>query len=224
MTLILGRKRGMTQLFQEDGSIVPVTVLEAGPCVVTQVRTQEQDRYDALQLGFEDKPDKRTAKPQLGHFKAAGIAPKRFLRELRLAAPATHKVGDVIKAADVFAAGQLVDVIGESKGRGFAGTIKRHGFSRGSETHGCMNVRQPGSIGTKRIGKLFPGKRMSGHFGAERSTVKNLTVVRVDAERNLIFVRGSVPGPTGGFVQVQKAKTGVVKAAVAPKKAEAKKK
>lgn len=224
MTLILGRKRGMTQLFQEDGSIVPVTVLEAGPCVVTQVRTQEQDRYDALQLGFEDKPDKRTAKPQLGHFKAAGIAPKRFLRELRLSAPATHKVGDVIKAADVFAAGQLVDVIGESKGRGFAGTIKRHGFSRGSETHGCMNVRQPGSIGTKRIGKLFPGKRMSGHFGAERSTVKNLTVVRVDAERNLIFVRGSVPGPTGGFVQVQKAKTGVVKAAVAPKKAEAKKK
>jgi large subunit ribosomal protein L3 len=213
MTLILGRKRGMTQLFDVDGSFVPVTVVEAGPCVVTQVRTADRDSYDALQLGFEDKPDKRTAKPQLGHFKAAGTAPKRFLRELRLSAPADKKVGEVIKC-DIFAAGNLVDVIGESKGRGFAGTIKRHGFSRGPETHGCMNVRQPGSIGTKRIGKLFPGKRMSGHFGAARITAKNLTVVRVDAERNLIFLRGSIPGPTGGFVQVQKAKTGVVKAPV----------
>lgn len=220
MTLILGRKRGMTQLFDADGSIVPVTVVEAGPCVVTQVRTADRDTYDALQLGFEDKPDKRTKKPQLGHFKAAGTAPKRFLRELRLATAGDKKVGDVIKC-DIFAAGNLVDVIGESKGRGFAGTIKRHGFSRGPETHGCMNVRQPGSIGTKRIGKLFPGKRMSGHFGAARITAKNLTVVRVDAERNLIFVRGSIPGPTGGFVQVQKAKTGVVKA---PKKVVAKKK
>ena len=208
MTLILGRKRGMTQLFAEDGTATGVTVVEAGPCVVTQVRTQDKDGYDALQLGYEDLRDKLVSKPQRGQFEKRGMAPKRFLREERLGAPAEREVGDTLKA-DLFTAGDLVDVTGTTKGRGFAGTIKRHGFARGSETHGCMNVRQPGSIGASAYpSRVFKGMRMSGHYGAKRQTTKNLKVVRVDAERNLIFVRGSVPGPNGGFVQVRTARTG----------------
>ena len=210
MTLILGRKQGMTQIFAEDGTHVGVTVVAVGPCVVTQVRTQGADGYDAIQIGYEDVADKRVRKPQRASFNKAGIAPKRFLREERLRTPASKAVGDTI-TADVFSAGDLVDVVGTTKGRGFAGTIKRHGFQRGPETHGCMNVRQPGSIGTKRTGKLFPGKRMSGHYGHARHTTKNLQVVRVDAQRNLIYLKGAVPGPNGGFVQVQAAKTGVRK-------------
>ncbi|HKX45552.1 MAG TPA: 50S ribosomal protein L3 [Planctomycetota bacterium] len=207
MTLILGRKRGMTQLFEEDGTVVPVTVVQAGPCVVAQVKHPERDGYHAVQLGFEDVRESRTAKPQQGHFRAAKTAPKRFLREERLAAAPTLGIGDLVRA-DVFAVGDVVDVIGTSKGRGFAGTIKRHNFNRGPKSHGSMNYRQPGSIGTKRTGKLFPGKRMAGHFGAERCTTKNLRVVRVDTERDLLFIQGSVPGPNGGLVQVQTAKTG----------------
>ena len=211
MTLILGRKRGMTQVFKDDGTVVPVTVVEAGPCVVSQVRNAEQDGYDAIQIGFENLSNKRCKKPQAGHFKVAGTAPKRFLREQRLAAPAEQQVGDTITAGS-FEPGTLVDVVGTSKGRGFAGTIKRHGFSRGNETHGCMNVRQPGSIGACAYpGRVFKGKRMAGHFGSKRKTTKNLEVVRVDGERNLLFIKGSVPGPNGGFVQVQSAKTGVLK-------------
>jgi large subunit ribosomal protein L3 len=210
MTLILGRKQGMTQIFAEDGTHVGVTVVAAGPCVVTQVRTQDANGYDAIQLGYEDVADKRVRKPQRGSFKQAGVAPKRFLREQRLRAPAAQAVGDTVSVG-VFSAGDLVDVVGTTKGRGFAGTIKRHGFHRGPETHGCMNVRQPGSIGTKRTGKLFPGKRMSGHYGNARHTTKNLQVVRVDADRNLIYIKGAVPGPNGGFVQVRTAKTGVRK-------------
>jgi large subunit ribosomal protein L3 len=210
MTLILGRKQGMTQIFAEDGTHVGVTVVAAGPCVVTQVRTQGTDGYDAIQLGYEDVADKRVRKPQRASFKKAGMAPKRFLREQRLRVPAEKAVGDTITVG-VFSAGDLVDVVGTTKGRGFAGTIKRHGFQRGPETHGCMNVRQPGSIGTKRTGKLFPGKRMSGHYGHARHTTKNLQVVRVDADRNLIYLKGAVPGPNGGFVQVRTAKTGVRK-------------
>lgn len=206
MTLILGRKRGMTQLFDEDGTLHGVTVVSAGPCVVCQVRTQDKDGYDAVQLGFEDVRDKRVAKPQLGQFKKVAVAPKRFLREERLAAPAEVAVGDVVTVA-AFQVGDYVDVIGTSKGRGFAGTIKRHGFSRGPETHGSMNVRAPGSIASRRIGKLPKGKRMGGHFGVERVTTKNLVVVRIDAERGLLFIRGAVPGPNEGFVQVQHART-----------------
>lgn len=210
MTLILGRKQGMTQIFAEDGTHVGVTVVAAGPCVVTQVRTQGADGYDAIQLGYEDVADKRVRQPQRAAFKKAGVSPKRFLREERLKAPASKAVGDTVTVG-VFSAGDLVDVVGTTKGRGFAGTIKRHGFQRGPETHGCMNVRQPGSIGTKRTGKLFPGKRMSGHYGHARHTTKNLQVVRVDADRNLIYLKGAVPGPNGGFVQVRTAKTGVRK-------------
>jgi large subunit ribosomal protein L3 len=212
MTLILGRKQGMTHVFDEDGTQIGVTVVAAGPCAVTQVRTVEKDGYDAIQLGFGDTREKRIKRPQRGHFQKAGVAPKRFLREERLNAAAQIKVGDSVTVA-AFSAGDLVDVIGTTKGRGFAGTIKRHGFQRGPKTHGSMNYRQPGSIGTKRIGKLFPGKRMSGHYGDARHTTKNLEVVRVDAGRNLLFLRGAVPGPNGGFVQVQTAKTGIRKKA-----------
>jgi large subunit ribosomal protein L3 len=206
MTLILGRKRGMTQLFDDDGTLHGVTVVEAGPCVVCQVRTQDKDGYDAIQLGFEDAPDRRVAKPQLGQFKKIGVAPKRFLREQRLKAPAGVAVGDVVTVG-AFQVGAYVDVIGTSKGRGFAGTIKRHGFSRGPESHGSMNVRQPGSIASRRIGKLPKGKRMGGHFGVDRVTTKNLVVIRIDQERGLLFIRGAVPGPNDGFVQVQAART-----------------
>lgn len=201
----------MTQVFTENGDAVGVTVIEAGPCVVTQVRTQEAHGYHAVQLGYEDVREKVIAKPQRGHFKAAGVTAKRFLREERLDGAAALAVGDQIDAS-AFGEGDLVDVIGTTKGRGFAGTIKRHKFSRGNETHGCMNVRQPGSIGACAYpGRVFKGKRMSGHYGNKRHTTKNLKVVKVDTERNLLFVAGAVPGPNGGFIQVQNAKTGVKK-------------
>jgi large subunit ribosomal protein L3 len=201
----------MTQLFADDGTVTGVTVVEVGPCVVTQVRTRENDGYDAIQLGFEDISDKRCAKPQRGHFKKSDTAPKRFMREERLAEPATVATGATIKA-DVFNTGDIVDVTGTMKGRGFAGTIKRHGFSRGPETHGCMNVRDPGSLASKRIGKVIKGKRLGGHYGNSRHTTKNLEVMRVDADRNLVFLKGAVPGPNNGFVQVRTARTGVKKA------------
>ena len=210
MTLILGRKRGMTQLFADDGTVTGVTVVEVGPCVVTDVRTKECNGYDAVQLGFEDVSDKRSSKPRLGAFKKANIAPKRFLREERLTAPATLALGDTFRA-DVFKIGDKVDVTGTMKGRGFAGTIKRHGFSRGPETHGCMNVRDPGSMASKRIGKVIKGKRLGGHYGASRHTMKNLRVMQVDAEKNLLYLRGAVAGPNNGFVQVCAARTGVRK-------------
>jgi large subunit ribosomal protein L3 len=212
MTLILGRKQGMTHVFREDGSLIGVTVVVAGPCTVTQVRTPEKDGYHAVQLGYGDTTEKRTSKPLRGHFAKAGCAPKQLLREERLKAPAEMKAGDTVSVT-AFNAGDLVDVIGTTKGRGFSGTIKRHGFQRGPETHGSMNVRAPGSIASKRIGKVAPGKRMSGHYGHERQTTKNLEVVAVDPQRNLLFLRGAVPGPAGGFVEVQSAKTGVKKVA-----------
>jgi len=206
MTLILGRKRGMTQFFRDDGTLYGVTVVEAGPCVVAQVRTKDKDGYDAVQFGFEDVADRLIRKPQRGQFKKLGVAPKRFLREERLKEPAKLAVGDVLKA-DAFKAGEKVDVIGTTKGRGFAGAIKRHGFHRGPETHGSMHNRKVGSIASRRIGKLPKGKKMPGHYGVERCTSKNLEVVRVDGERNLLFVWGAVPGPNDGFVLVQSAKT-----------------
>ncbi|MBI5363419.1 MAG: 50S ribosomal protein L3 [Planctomycetes bacterium] len=212
MTLILGRKLGMTQLFAEDGTVTGVTVVAAGPCVVTQVRTKDKEGYDAVQLGFEDIADKRCPKPQLGAYRKLSVAPKRFLREERLKAPAAAKVGDLLKC-DVFKVGERVDVVGTMKGRGYAGTIKRHNFHRGPETHGCMNVRDPGSMASKRIGKVIKGKRLGGHYGNTRETAKNLTVMRVDLDRNLLFLKGSVAGPNNGFVQVQTAKTPPVKKA-----------
>ena len=210
MTLILGRKQGMTHVFREDGTHIGVTVVVAGPCTITQVRTQEKDGYHAVQLGYADTTEKRTSQPLRGHFAKVGCVPKRMLREERLAKPATASVGDTVTVS-VFTAGDLVDVIGVTKGRGFSGTIKRHGFQRGPETHGCMNVRDPGSMASKRIGKVIKGKRLGGHFGASRHTMKNLRVVQVDPKRNLLYLRGAVAEPNNGFVQVCTARTGVRK-------------
>lgn len=196
----------MTQLYDEQGALHGATVVAAGPCVVCQIRTVDNDGYDAVQLGFETAPDRRVAKPQRGHFEKAGVAPMRFLREERLPTAAEVAVGDVI-TCEAFAEGDVVDVTGTTKGRGFAGTIKRHGFSRGPETHGSMNVRQPGSIASRRLGKVPKGKRMAGHFGVDRQTTKNLRVLRVDVERGLLFISGAVPGPNGGMVQVSSART-----------------
>lgn len=209
MTLILGRKRGMTQLFEADGTVVPVTVVEAGPCVVCQLRTEDRDGYNAVQIGFEDVPDRRVSKPQRGHFAKVELAPKRFLREERLTAAPERTVGDEITVGE-FSEGELVDVIGTSKGRGFAGTIKRHSFQRGAKTHGCMNYRQPGSIGASAYpGRVFKGQRMAGRLGGKRKTTKNVPVIKIDAARNLMYVKGAVPGPIGGMVQIQTARTGV---------------
>jgi large subunit ribosomal protein L3 len=204
----------MTQLFAEDGTVTGVTVVEVGPCVVTEIRTQERDGYDAVQLGFGDVSDKLARKPQLGQFKKNGVAPKRYLREERLTKPAEAKIGDTVPCT-VFEVGDVVDVVGTMKGRGFAGTIKRHGFSRGPETHGCMNVRQPGSLASKRIGKVIKGKRLGGHYGNTRETSKNLRVMQVDSERNLLYLKGAVAGAANGYVQVRTARTGR-KAVVAP--------
>ena len=208
MTLILGRKRGMTQVFAEDGTATGVTVVEAGPCVATQIRTQDHDGYDAVQWAFEDVRESRTSKPRRGHFKKADVAPKRFLREERLKAAAEVEVG-AERNVEAFEVGQLVDLIGTTKGRGFARTNKRHGFARGPKTHGSMNYRRPGSIGCSAYpSRVFKGKRMSGHYGDKRQTTKNLRIMHIDAERNLLFIKGAVPGANNGFVQVQTAKTG----------------
>jgi large subunit ribosomal protein L3 len=204
----------MTQLFAEDGTVAGVTVVEVGPCVVTQIRTEETDGYSAVQLGFEDTADRLVSKPQRGHYAKNGISPKRFLREERLSAPAECSLGDVVRV-NSFEEGDLVDVTGTSKGRGFSGTIKRHGFSRGPETHGSHNVRAPGSTGCSATpSRVLKGKRSSGQYGNSRKTTKNMRVMRIDEERNLIFIRGGVPGPPNGFVQVCTAKTGIKKGSV----------
>ena len=211
MTLLLGRKRGMAQLFADDGTVTPVTVVEAGPCTVMQLRTAENDGYSAIQLGYEDIRDKVSRKPQREQAKKIGTAPKRFLREDRLESDTELEVGAAL-TVELFEAGDLVDVIGTSKGRGFAGTIKRHSFARGPKTHGSMNYRRPGSIGCSAYpGRVFKGKRMGGHYGAKRKTIKNLEIVRVDTDRNLLLIKGSIPGAIGGFVQVRSARTGVKK-------------
>ena len=200
----------MTQLFAEDGTVTPVTVIKAGPCVVVQTKSAAgRDGYNAVQLGFvEDKPVrlKNVTKPLRGHFEktGGGLPPTRILKELRLTAEPDAAVGDQIKV-DVFADGDKIDVIGKSKGRGFAGTIKRHKFSRGPESHGSMNVRAPGSIGQSAYpSRVIKGTRSSGHMGDARVTVQNLTVARVDVDNNLLMVRGAVPGPNGGLVVVKK--------------------
>ena len=208
---IIGRKVGMTQLFAEDGTVTPVTVIKAGPCIVIQTKSAAgRDGYNAVQLGFvEDKPVrlKNVSKPLRGHFEktGGGTPPTRVLREFRLTAEPDAAIGDQIKV-DVFADGDKIDVVGKSKGRGFAGTIKRHNFKRGPESHGSMNVRAPGSIGQSAYpSRVIKGTRSSGHMGDERVTVQNLTVARVDVENNLLMVRGAVPGPNGGLVIVKKA-------------------
>ncbi len=200
---ILATKVGMTQIFNDDGVLTPVTVLQAGPCVVTQVKTVENDGYSAVQVGFVDKREKLVAKPQKGAFDKAGVSYKRYVRELKLDDAETYEVKQEIKA-DMFAAGDKVDATAISKGKGFQGAIKRHGQSRGPMAHGSKYHRHAGSNGAcSDPSKVFKGKRMAGHMGAKQITVQNLEVVRVDAENNLILVKGAVPGPKKALVTVK---------------------
>lgn len=198
---IIGKKLGMTQLFDENGKVVPVTVIEAGPCTVVQKKTVESDGYQAVQLGFGEVSAKRVNKPAKGHFAKADVAPKKTLREFRLADISAMNVGDILKA-DVFAAGDHIDVVGVSKGKGYAGTIKRWNGHRLRESHGSGPVaRHAGSMGAcSTPSRVFKGKKLPGHLGAERVTIQNLTVVKVDAENNLIAIKGAVPGPKGAVV------------------------
>ena len=200
---ILTTKVGMTQIFNEDGVLTPDTVLQAGPCVVTQVKTVENDGYAAIQVGFGEIREKLVNKPMKGHFAKAGVAPKRFVREFRLEDAESYVVGQEIKA-DMFAVGDKIDATAKSKGKGYQGAIKRHGQSRGPMTHGSKYHRHAGSNGSATTpGRVFKGKKMPGHMGAVKVTVQNLEVVRVDAEQNLILVKGAVPGPKKSLVMIK---------------------
>lgn len=201
---ILGKKLGMTQIFTEEGIVVPVTVVESGPNVVTQVKTVEKDGYNAIQVGFEDAKEKSLNKPQKGHLAAANVL-KKHLKEFRVDAVEEFTVGQEIKA-DLFAAGEKIDVTGTSKGKGFQGPIKRHGQSRGPESHGSRYHRRPGSMGACSFpGRVFKNKKLAGHMGSVKVTVQNLEVVRVDADKNLILVKGAIPGPKGSMVTIKEA-------------------
>ncbi len=200
---LIGKKMGMTQIFDEAGNAIPVTVVEAGPCVVTQKKTMENDGYEAIQIGFGDVKVNRVNKPMKGHFDKADVAPKKTLKEFRLEDIESVNVGDILKA-DTFAVGDVVDVKGTSKGHGTAGAIKRWNFSRLRMTHGTgPNHRHAGSLGAcSSPSRVFKGKKMAGHYGHEAVTVQNLTVAKVDAENNLIAIKGAIPGPKGGIVVI----------------------
>ena len=200
---ILGKKVGMTQIFTEAGEFIPVTVIEATPNVVLQVKTVETDGYDAVQLGFGDVKLKKVIKPIQGHFAKTNLEPKKHLREFRLDDVSNFKVGDELKA-DVFEAGEKVDIQGTTKGKGFQGVIKRHGQHRGPMGHGSMYHRRPGSMGsTSTPGRVFKGKKLPGHMGVQTVTIQNLEVVRVDLDKNVILVKGSVPGPKGAILKIK---------------------
>lgn len=204
MKAIIGKKVGMTQIFDEKGMVIPVTAIEAGPCVVAQVKTVETDGYTAVQLGYGEVKDKHINKPEKGHFAKANIANKKHLREFRMDT-VEAKVGDEVKA-DVFVAGDKIDVQGTSKGKGFQGVIKRHGQHRGPMGHGSMYHRRPGSMGpTSTPGRVFKGKKLPGHMGVQTVTIQNLDVVRVDLDKNVILVKGSVPGPKGAILKIKSA-------------------
>ena len=199
---IVGKKLGMTQLFDANGNVIPVTVIEAGPCVIAQKKTVENDGYEAVQVGYSDLKASKVNGPMKGHFAKCDVAPKKVLREFRFDDISAMNVGDIIKA-DVFAEGDAVDVRGTSKGKGYAGLIKRWNFSRLKESHGTGPVhRHGGSLGVIDPARVFKGKKMAGHLGNERVTVQNLSVVKVDAENNIIAVKGAVPGPKGGIVVI----------------------
>ena len=200
---ILGKKVGMTQMFLADGTMIPVTVVQAGPCSVLQKKTVEHDGYEAVQVGFAEMREKLSNKPMIGHFKKAGVAVCRYIREFKFEDAAAYEVGQVIKA-DIFADGDKVDVTGTSKGKGFQGNIKRWNQARGRKTHGSHSYRVAGSMGACTYpGEVFKTKRLPGHMGHEKVTVQNLEVVRVDADRNLLLVKGAIPGPKGGMVVVR---------------------
>uniref|UniRef100_A0A7C2E2R7 Large ribosomal subunit protein uL3 n=1 Tax=Ammonifex degensii TaxID=42838 RepID=A0A7C2E2R7_9THEO len=201
---ILGKKLGMAQYFTPAGEAVPVTVIEAGPCVVVQTKTRDKDGYEAIQVGFGVKPERLVTKPLKGHFVRAGVNPLRYLREFRVADAAAYSVGQELKV-DLFAPGEKVDISGVTKGRGFAGGIKRHGFHRGPMGHGSKYHRRPGSLAAKGPARVFKGRRLPGHYGSERVTVQNLEVVKVDPERNILMVKGAVPGPRGGLLVIKEA-------------------
>ena len=202
---LIGKKIGMTQIFDENGLVIPVTVIEAGPCVVAQVKTSETDGYNAIQLGFGDVKAKHINKPEMGHFAKSKLDPKKHLREFRLESVEGVKVGDEVKA-DVFEAGEKVDVQGISKGKGFQGVIKRHGQHRGPMGHGSMYHRRPGSMGsTSTPGRVFKGKKLPGHMGRVTITIQNLDVVRVDMDKNVILLKGSVPGAKGSILKIKSA-------------------
>ncbi|MCT4584187.1 MAG: 50S ribosomal protein L3 [Peptostreptococcaceae bacterium] len=205
MKKILGRKLGMTQVFDENSVVVPVTVVEAGPMIVTQIKTKETDGYNAIQVGFEDAKEKHLNKPERGHFDKANLAYKRNLAEVRMDDVSAYEVGQEIKA-DIFEAGAMIDVTATSKGKGFQGVIKRHGQSRGPETHGSRYHRRPGSMGAASDpSRVFKGKNLPGHMGSQTVTVQNLQVVSVDVEKNLILVKGAIPGPKKGLVTIKEA-------------------
>ena len=200
---LIGKKIGMTQIFDEQGKVIPVTVIEAGPCVVAQVKTVETDGYDAIQLGFGDVKESKINKPEKGHFAKSKLSPKKHLREFRLDSIENVKVGDELKA-DIFETGEALDIQGTSKGKGFQGVIKRHGQSRGPMGHGSMYHRRPGSMGpTSTPGRVFKGKKLPGHMGHQTITIQNLEIVRVDLDKNVILVKGSVPGAKGAILKLK---------------------
>ena len=201
---LIGKKIGMTQIFDEKGKVVPVTVVEAGPCVVSQIKTVETDGYNAIQVGFGDIKPKHVTKPLQGHFKKADVAPKKILKEFRFDDCSSYELGQIIKA-DVFETGDKVDVTGKSKGKGYSGVIKRWNFARLKESHGTgPNARHGGSMGAcSSPSRVWKGKKMAGHLGAEKVTVQNLAVVKIDAEDNLIAIKGAIPGANGGYVVIK---------------------
>lgn len=202
---ILGKKLGMTQIFTPQGEVIPVTVVEAGSSVVLQNKTVDSDGYNAVQLGFGTVKDKKVTKPMKGHFAKAGAKPVKFIRELRLPSAPEYKVGEVI-GVDAFSEGELVDVTGTAKGKGFAGGIKRHNFARGPMAHGSKSHREPGTIGSRMSGgggKVFKGKKLPGRMGGQKVTVQRLKVAKIDTARNLILIKGAVPGPKGSFVIIR---------------------
>lgn len=200
---ILGRKIGMTEKFTKDGKVIPVTVVEVTPNVITQIKTNETDGYSAIQIAAVDKKEKNATKAEIGHAKKAGVAPKRFLKEIRVESTENYTLGSTI-AADIFAVGERVDVTGTSKGKGFQGVIKRHGQSRGPMGHGSMYHRRPGSMGpTSTPGRVFKGKKLPGHMGVQTVTIQNLDVVSVDLDKNVILVKGSVPGVKGALLKIR---------------------
>ena len=209
MNGILGRKLGMTQIFDDDGTVVPVTVVKAGPCLVVQRKTGDTDGYEAVQIGLvEERPARNVSSPMRGHFAKAGVAPMRRLAEFDVEAGDEAKAGDEVKAT-IFAVDDYVDVIGTGKGKGFQGVMRRHGFGGGRATHGSMFHRAPGSIGqASDPSRVFPGLKLPGRMGGKRVTTKNLKVVKVDEERDLLYLRGAVPGPRDGYLAIQKAKRG----------------
>lgn len=203
MKKILGKKIGMTQIFEEDGRVIPVTVVEAGPLKVVQIKTMEKDGYNSIQIGYVDIKEKKINKPLKGHFDKAQVEYKKYLREFRVDNPEKYEIGQEIKV-DVFESGDRVDVVGISKGKGTQGPVKRHGHGRGPETHGSKYHRAVGAMAAASYpGRVLKGKKMSGHMGNQRVTVENLEIVRVDAEKNLLLIKGAVPGPKGGLLTIK---------------------